>query len=154
MRTWLLQSNPTWLDLDGYLTSGLERIQHGVKRYPHLIEPGDRVYLWRAKGRSRLTPGIVAQATVVETPEFRGQDRPEFFNAPDRPKLRVVLSLEEVRLTPADGMIRREDVKRLPEMMRHPIVTSNTGTDFALSEEQAKELDDLWRAQRDRSVQI
>jgi hypothetical protein len=82
----------------------------------------------------------------VETPAFRSQDRPQFFHAPDRPKLRVILTLEEVRLSLEEGMIPREDVRRLPHMMSHPIVTSNTGTDFTLSDDQAEELMSLWHS--------
>jgi hypothetical protein len=123
---------------------------HGVRRFADRIAPGDRVFLWRAKGRSRVEPGIVALGTVLEPAALRGFDAVEAARAEAvlRPKLRVVLRVDELRLTPEAGMIPRDDVRRLPEMTTHPIVTSNTGSDFALNEAQWRALLAMWDPQR------
>ncbi|MGV3616942.1 MAG: EVE domain-containing protein [Fimbriimonas sp.] len=146
-RTWILQSNADRIDHGIYLVPGGVTM-HGVRRYPNDIAPGDRVLLWRARGRTKHEPGIVALGTVVEPASLRAFDRAEAVRdeVVYRPKLRVVVRVDEVRLTLESGMISRDDVRRLPEMATHPIVTSNTGSDFALSSEQAEALIDLWGA--------
>lgn len=142
---WILQSSADRIDHATYLVAGSTTV-HGVRRYPDRITPGDRVWLWQAKGKSRDTPGIVARGTVIEAASFRGFDRPDAAHgeAVLRPKLRVTVRVDETRFTPTEGMITREEVRRLPEMTTHPIVTSNTGSDFALSDEQIAALQDLW----------
>jgi hypothetical protein len=144
-RTWILQSNADRIDHGIYLVAG-RTTMHGVRRYPNEIAPGDRVFLWRARGRTKHEPGIVAMGTVVEPASLRAFDRMEAARDEivHRPKLRVMVRVDEVRLTVAEGMIPRDDIRRLPEMAVHPIVTSNTGSDFALSSEQADALLDLW----------
>lgn len=142
---WILQSSADRIDHETYLEVGGTTL-HGVRRYPDRILPGDRVWLWRAKGKTRVTPGIVALGTILEAASFRGFDRPEAARGETvlRPKLRVMVRIDETRFSPAAGMIARDDVRRLPEMATHPIVTSNTGSDFALSAEQVAALQDLW----------
>jgi hypothetical protein len=144
-RTWILQSNADRIDHAVYLRAG-ETTVHGVRRYPDRSAPGDVVWLWRAKGRTRTASGIVARGTVEESATVRGFDRTDAARGETvlRPKLRVVVRVQEVRLSPEEGMITRDDVRRVPEMASHPIVTSNTGSDFALDDAQAAALNALW----------
>jgi|GEM_PF-5623793 len=145
MAEWILQSNAARIDVASYYRPGA-LILHGVRRYPDRIAVGESVFLWRASGGTRHRAGIVALATVLELAELRAHDAPVacLDHKVRLPKLRAVLRVDEVRFTPDEGMILREDVRRVPEMATHPIVTSNTGTDFALTEEQAKALRELW----------
>jgi len=144
-RTWILQSNADRVDLAACLAVG-GTVAHGVRRFVGDIAVGDRVFLWRARGRTRVAPGIVAFGAVVEPAAIRPLDHPEAARTDTvlRPKLRVRLRVDDVRLTLEEGMIPREDVRRLPEMAGHPIVTSNMGSDFALDEAQVEALMSLW----------
>ncbi len=146
MAWWILQSNPARIDIDTYLRLREVPTLWGARRYADRIAVGDRAFLWRAKGGTRVEPGIVGLATVVEPAFPRPHVHPELFRDPTQnpPKLRVGLRVDELRLMPDEGMIPRQDVKTLPEMRGHLIVTSNVGSDFALSEAQARALLALW----------
>jgi predicted RNA-binding protein with PUA-like domain len=153
-RSWILQVNPARIDVDRYLLSGVTPTVWGAPRYRDLIAVGDRAFLWRARCGTRKEPGIIGIARVVEPAEVRLHNCPDMFTDPslDRPKPRVGLQLEEVRLTVAEGMLARAEVRRIPEMTGHPIVTSNTGSDFALRPDQAAELMARWHGlQKDKS---
>lgn len=147
MAAWIVQNNADKVDLDGLLAAS-GSVLLGAKRFADRIAVGDRVFVWRARGRTRLHSGIIALGTVSEEPLPRVPERPEFYRsaARDSIKPRFRLRLEEVRPSVASGMIPREDVRKLPEMDRHPIVTANTGTDFVLSPDQADALLALWEA--------
>lgn len=141
---WILQTNAARLDIDGYLTSR-ETVVWGCGAYAKRIAVGDRAFLWRAAGGTKVGAGIVGLATVIGAAEYRGHDAPERCDDPRllNPKLRVALRLDEVRV---GNPIPRAAVKAHPEMNRHPVVTVNQGAAFALTEEQVAALDNLWAA--------
>lgn len=133
MRWWILQSNAARIDIAAYLAEEPTRALHGVKRYARQIALGDRVFLWRAAGGTKAPAGIVAVGTVLEPADLLAHDRTDLCRDPRTaaPKLRVALKVDEFVFIP------REEIRRLPEMASHSIVTSNTGSDFALTPEQA-----------------
>ena len=131
--------------MNAYLTElGRDAAVWGCGAYAGRIEPGDRVFLWRAAGGTKALAGIIAVATVERGAELLGHDSPEVCRDPKllNPKLRVTLRLDEVR--PAHP-VPRAAVKRHPEMIRHPVVTANQGCAFALTEAQGAALEELWR---------
>lgn len=142
-RTWILQTNAARLDVDAYLRSR-EAVVWGCGRYRREIARGDRTFLWRAAGGTKLLAGIVATATVVEEAEERVHDGPEFCRDPKllRPKPRLVVRIDDLR---PDDPLPRPVVKAHPLLSTHPIVTANQGCAFVLTEAQAAALDDLWR---------
>lgn len=139
---WILQTNAARLDVDGYL-SGRETAVWGCGAYGKRLAIGDRAFLWRAAGGTKAYAGIIGLATITGAPEFRDHDAPE--RCVDakllRPKLRVVLRLDDVR---PGHPVPRAAVKAHPEMLRHPVVTVNQGCAFALTPEQTRALDELW----------
>ncbi len=147
-RWWILQTNAARLDIDAYLadraTSPSATLVWGCGPHAARIEPGDRAFLWRAAGGTKAAPGVVALATVLEPAEHRDHDAPERCRDPKllNPKLRVLLRLDEAR---TDAPIPRAAVKAHPALMRHPVVTANQGCAFALAEEGAAALEELWR---------
>lgn len=87
--------------------------------------------------------GIIGVATVIEPAQMRAHDAAELCRDErlPRPKLRVLLRLDEVR---TDDPVPRNVVKGHPAMRTHPVVTVNQGAAFSLSEEQAAALRELW----------
>lgn len=141
---WIFQSNAARLDVDAYLTRH-PTVVWGCGVYAKRIAAGDRAFLWRAAGGTKVAAGIVALATVVGEAEHQGHSAPDLCRDEQMPraKLRVTLRIDEVRV---EAPIPRAAVKTHPEMARHPVVRANQGCAFALTAEQAAALDELWAA--------
>src|SRR5262245_58712141 len=108
--SWILQGNPKRFDIDAYLSSYL---------YIYWIAPtnqrdfalADRVFIWRAGEQA----GAVAIGRVQELPVARHSVRhPEalgddlWASTPSPPPAVVIgIAIEEVRLTPEQGMLTR-----------------------------------------------
>ena len=143
MNCFLLQTNAARLDVDRYLRER-ECVVWGCGRLGARIAPGDRALLWRAAGGTKSIAGVVGLATVIEAATERGHDAPELCRDPRLlwPKPRLLLRVDEAR---PDAPVPRAEIKRLPEMTRHPVVTANQGCAFTLTDEQAAAILDLWR---------
>lgn len=74
-RAWIFQGTPDLFDLDGYLRDH-RRIVWRVRQHAREIRPGDDVFIWRAQGKAKAEPGVVAHA-VVASEVWNGPDSPE-----------------------------------------------------------------------------
>jgi len=124
---WILQGNPNRFDIDGYLPNS-PFIYWRAPRQQGEFSVGDRAFLWRA-GESA---GVVAVGRIRELPTARRSvSRPDalgdalWASAPADPSEAVVgVDIEEVRLTPAEGMLGREALKNHPEFRDARIIRS------------------------------
>src|SRR6266446_657971 len=123
--SWILQGNPKRFDINDYLS-----------RYPFIIylsaptnqrdfALADRVFIWRAGEQA----GAVAIGRVQELPVARHSVRyPEALGddlwvstASPLPEVEVGIVIEEVRLTPEEGMLTRSALQEHPLMGEHRI---------------------------------
>lgn len=118
MGAWIFQGNPKRFDIDTYLTQAWSRpsreILWTVKPKPP-IQRADRAFLWRADGRVRFSGGLVGIGRVLSEPLFISDDAPELWapdiESPEAPDWRVRIKLEQLRMTPSDGMLQRLDLE-------------------------------------------
>jgi hypothetical protein len=112
MTTWIFQGNPDTFDIDGLLSTQPLAFAWTVTRYAGQIAAGDRVYLWRAKGRAPDgVAGIIAECSVIEPVSDRPDDAASlpFWKNPEgaeQPASRALLQL--IRTANKRQVVRRE----------------------------------------------
>jgi len=153
MASWIFQGSMDRFDVDAYLLAESD-IYWTVTRQAHQrdVAVGDRVFIWRARGSSDRVPGIVAVARVTEPcadkSQVAHQERlhDEHWHEPELEpgEVKAGLRVEEVRLTPEDGMITRAVVSQDPTLSSLPIVTARVGSNFRLTDSQAERLAWFW----------
>src|SRR5712691_6348321 len=148
--SWILQGNPKRFDINDYLS-----------RYPFIIywsaptnqrdfALADRVFIWRAGEQAgAVAIGRVQELPVarhsVRYPEALGDDLWE--STPSTPlEVQVGITIEEVRLSPEEGMLTRSALKEHLLLSKHRIIRAPQGTVFHLSTEEGTVLEHLWGA--------
>lgn len=150
--TWIFQGNPDEFDVDAYLQQSAF-VYWLVKLGAHQqqVSIGDRVFFWRARGSSKMQPGIVASGLVRELPVSANMvERPEALSGnlwkSEIPSTGMMagIELDDVRLSPEAGMLLLRVVRHDPILSRMTIVTRRTGTNFKVKPDEAAQLDRLW----------
>jgi hypothetical protein len=145
---WILQGNPNRFDIDDYL-SRYSYIYWSVSTNRKDFAVNDKVFIWRAGEKS----GAVALGSVKELPIPRGDvKKPDalgddlWVSRQDEPsEIKVGIEIEEVKLTPEEGMLERKLLKTHPIISRNRIITKPVGTVFRLSSEEEQALSNLWK---------
>jgi len=148
---WLLQGNPDKFRIDDYLRDAANKdreIYWTVTKQQNEIRVGDFVAIWRASGKSKVTPGIVAIGEVVDAPKLLvdnlGEYWTETIDATEAPRARI--RLKGVRLSEIDGMITKEVISQFQYSKDLEILKMANKTVFRLSPDQGEELVDAWQA--------
>lgn len=154
MTTWIFQGNPDRFKVNKYLNEH-NHIYWTVSRPVHQdrVKVGDTVFIWRAKGKTDLTPGVVGMGTIVESCQSESiiadneSLRVDLWTDEDRKKdeMKAGINLIEKRLTELDGMLTLNDLRQDPILSQMQVITFRVGSNFPLSEQQAKTLKELWR---------
>jgi len=136
---WVFQSNPDYYDLAGAI-SELTEITWAVNQYTKRIHDGDRVYLWE----SGKDAGILAVGTVLSDPDFIPDDEREvkFIRNAEKfsgKRLHVPLRIDYV----LPERIRRKDLLEHSVLRSLEVITFPNATNFAVTKEQARFLDEL-----------
>ena len=146
MSFFVLTGDPDEFQVDRCLLRALSReqaIQWRVGRCREQIQKEDTVFLLRTAGGryEEALPGVIALATVVRVPEHEPCAQPDLWRTPPRgPDWYALIELEEVRLSPEAGMVRREGFRKSP-----PLAKLGAFTELRLSYEQADAMRVLWR---------
>ncbi len=146
---WILQGNPNRFDIDSYL-SRYSYIYWSVSTNRKDFIVGDRVFIWKAGEQS----GVIAMGSVKELPVPRSEvKKPNalgddlWVRQQDEPsEIKVGIEIEEVKLTPEEGMLERKSLKTHPVISKNRIITKPVGTVFRLSSEEEHILGILWKA--------
>ncbi len=156
MSSWIFQGNPDTFDIDGYLRILPSRFAWLVTRYADQIAVGDRIFLWRNKGKARTISGIVAEAVVVETVELRPEtaEAKPFWRdgakAANELRPRVLLDLRHV--ASAREVIKEDWLRADPILQDLPNLKFHSATNYPVEERFEQRLTALWaRTGRDWS---
>lgn len=163
MKAWMFQGNMDRFNIDDYLL-GDSQIYWTVTVPQHQrdVKIGDRVFIWRARGRSKRLAGVVAIGSVCETCKPKSQvEHPERLHeekwkdlALEVGEVKAGLVIDSVRLTPEDGMLTMDQVKSDPVLAKMPILTVRTGSTFRLTDEQFGRLSHLWNGLNEPNDEI
>lgn len=146
-RTWIFQGNPDHFRIDEYL-SRTRAIQWTV-RQEHLaprMAVGDRIFLWRAAGKSGLPAGIIASGRISRTPQLEEEDAvgrdlwtDDF---PEGTSLRVRVDVD--RVAKAKQLIQRDWLKEDPIVRDLLVLKLRSATNYEVSSVHAERLEALW----------
>jgi hypothetical protein len=137
MANWIFQGNPKFFDVDEYLKTN-EVVQWDIRKFSlQHIHVEDKVFIWRSDGGIKGSGGIVARGKIIKTIDSNDDGVP----AAD-------IQTDSVKLTEDDGMLKRIDLLNDKFMKELSIIKSPTGTNFKLTDEQAKYLNELWEGKR------
>jgi hypothetical protein len=146
--TWIFQANPEQFDIEGYLA--LTKQLLWTVRQKHLarrMKPGDRVFLWRARGRTKTPAGIVASGWLVDTPTVRPDDPQalEYWRKPpSTAMLRVCVDIDRVARGPRE-VVQRDWLLSDPVLARLRILRLANETNYLLEDREASRLEALWK---------
>jgi hypothetical protein len=151
MGTWIFQGDPDTFDIDGYLQTA-RRIRWTV-RQAHLADkmrPGDRVFLWRAKGSAKESvAGVVASGWLESAPTTEADDPVAHSFWLDNEHrggdhLRVRIEVDRV-VRGSKEIVQSDWLRRDPVLHDLRILRLRSETNYLLSDEHAARLEDLWR---------
>jgi hypothetical protein len=144
---WIFQANPDRFDIDEYLKR--VRMITWMVRQSHLaplMETGDRVFIWRAKGKSATAAGVIASGWLAEKPKVRPEDPVSsalWRGNPSAPSLRVTVDVDRVARGPR-AEVRRDWLLDDPVLRSLRILRVANETNFLLDVPQARRLEALW----------
>ena len=161
MGAWLCQGNERdRFPISEYLRIGYNRkeeIQWLIGKDSMPIRAGERVFMWRTEGGRPGTGGVVAIGSVSRVPHQAQNDVPEMWydsedpGATDSHLWRIRMLLEEVRLTPDAGMVRRVDLKGDPDLRDLCILKRSQGVSCcAVTDRHERALLERWNAKKSR----
>jgi hypothetical protein len=146
MTAWLFQANPNSFDVDVYLSRArLITWTVNQKRFETAMEPGDRVFIWRAGGKQRGSAGIVASGWLTERPRIQEDDAAalDLWKKPQpRAALRVRIRID--RVANAKEMVQRRWLENEHTLRNLRILRFQSETNYRLSTEEAERLAALW----------
>jgi hypothetical protein len=147
-KVWIFQANPDLFDIDRYL--GLTKRILWTVRQAHLapaMEPGDRVFLWRAGGKSKEPAGVLASGWLQEAPSMQLEDpvAVPLWKSPERlgRAVRVPIAIDRVA-TGSQEMVRREWLLRDPGLENLRILKLAGETNYLLEPGQGARVEALW----------
>lgn len=143
---WIFQATPQRFDFDGFLKARPRTCKWLVtERNADKIMRGDDVILWRAKGTDPIGAGAVALAEVTGDVEKQPDDSPSGPYWVDRRDetdvvYRVSIRLVDIRAKP----LEYDELRADPALENMTIFTLRTGSNFPLTEAEARRLASLW----------
>ncbi len=152
-KTWIFQGNPSHFEIDRYL-SEQTKMYWSVTKNKHIeeIQAGDIVYLWRSRGNRYHSYGIVAKGIIsaspvpksgVNNPELLGDDL--WLQTDEKyDSYKAEMVIDEVRLNEQSGMLTVDMIRSDEILSEMSIVKLKVGTNFELTDEQAKHLEAMW----------
>ncbi len=151
MGAWLFQGNPDTFDIDAYVANH-NTISWAV-RQEHLaseMQPGDRVYFWRAAGAARRSSGIVASGRLLGAPERRSDDADALAYWQDPTEARAERLRVQVELDASAGshLLGKGILLADPELAKLRILRLRNETNYRLTDDESARLEELWRDAR------
>ncbi len=155
MRTWILQGRVDKYNIKDYLKKHIGGIiRWKVREHYKEMSIGDSVFIWRASGGNKdVVRGIIAKGKIVYGPALLCDDDKEKWlpgnehNA--NKQKRVEIKLQEVRLSPSEGMLTYSMLKNIQELSTMQLLSKfPVGTSFKVTPEQALILEGLWKKYR------
>jgi hypothetical protein len=145
---WIFQANPDTFDINSYLESRLTEsapIRWVVRQKATSIQVGDHVFIWRSAGKKRGQSGVIASGTILTEPEVMADDSGGLWSdGESSDELRVVIQLDDVRLSAEEGMLLAQDLSAESSIEQLRIFRMRSETNYMLSSEHGSKLMLLW----------
>jgi hypothetical protein len=145
MNTWIFQGNPDSFAIDTYLDRRLITWTVRQVRYENVMNCGDRVFIWRAAGNTKIEPGIIASGWLIERPHNQLDDAPELWYKQEEPieDIRVQLCID--KRVSFGRMVRARQLKEDAILRGLRILRCPRETIYLLAKEEAERLATIWK---------
>jgi hypothetical protein len=150
MPYWIFQGNPDKFDVDKYIGEN-KYVYLSVSRPSQQIAIGDPCFVWRAKGSKNAVSGIIAFGNVIEgcCQRQNVKNREWLYSSssasPNPSEIHAGVRIDEVRLTPQDGMLKSSELQLDPDLSKMQIIRVRQGSNFKISTEHFSKLRALWQ---------
>ena len=153
MKTWIFQGNPDKFRIDDYLRKSREIYWSvTIPKHQSEISVGDEVYIWRAKGSRNAISGIVALGVINEESKPRENilnklnlyDELWVESSNEASNIKAGIAIKEIRLSPLEGMLTSDELKKDPNISKMQILTARVGSNFLLSPYQSQIINNYW----------
>tara|TARA_R110002049_G_scaffold198780_1_gene368832 strand:+ start:1540 stop:2349 length:810 start_codon:yes stop_codon:yes gene_type:complete len=156
MTDWIFRGNREDFDIDKYIEE-FKYIYWAVKHKKHQdeMQVGDRVFIWRSKGKSKDPYGIVAFGKIVESPINKLNVKhpkyllEEYWEKREVSEIKVGIKLEESRLDLESGLVESTLLLRDPDLAGMQLLTARQGTNFKLTNSEFNKIYQLWGGNSD-----
>jgi len=147
--TWIFQATPTDFEIDEFVSTKPDSCLWRVSRYVSEISVGDKVFLWRAKGKEWIRAGIFGRAEVKKPPRAQQPDRAQrdfWKKVGDRHAVEHRALIGDIVLLEARNLIPRDWLQNPVDQSISDlsILSQAQGTNFRVTHVQAERLDALW----------
>jgi len=146
MNTWIFQANPDRFDIDTYLDRA-STIIWGVrqKQYASVMNSGDRVFIWRAAGKQKLEPGIIASGWLIERPHVQPDDSVDLWREKQEPEQALRVRLRIDKRAHLSGMLRAKWLMKDDILSRLRILHLRNNTNYLVAKKgEAERLSAIW----------
>ena len=146
MNYWIFQGNPkhqnrdgTFFDVTNYVLEN-EVVTWGVRQqnFKDVMQLGDPVFIWRADGFEKGSGGIIAHGEISSAVRFDEEEEVYV----------VDVKINECKVSKEAGMLLRTELSQDINLSKLRIITVRSGTNFKLTDEQYKQLKEMWEAKR------
>lgn len=153
MKTWIFQGNPDKFGIDEYLIKAKEIYWSvTIPKYQTQITIGDEVYIWRAKGSQNAISGVVSFGVINEecNPREKLKNKLNLYDNlwtepfSEASNIKAGVLVKEIRLSPLDGMLTADELKKDPVLSKMQILTSRVGSNFLLNDVQSQIIKNYW----------
>ncbi len=112
------------------------------------IQIDDTVFIWRSDGAIRGSGGIVAKGLIVDTPKPMNDDAVELWKTNEGKVTlnRVKVHLEDVRLTPEEGMLLKANLENDSELSNLWILKWRSSILYKVLPKHSLLIEKLWKA--------
>jgi len=148
---WIFQGNPNDFDIDSYLRTHDQVYWNLGRDSGKRLAIGDRAFFWRSEAGRTGTGGFVGIGRVSGMPrlvEEHGSPGNRLWRDPPSghtPK--VSIKVDEVRIEASEGMLRRVDLLRAPELQGLTVLNMANRTMFRIEDPRHEaRLEALWRS--------
>jgi hypothetical protein len=160
MVDWIFRGNREDFEIDTYLRD-FDYIYWAVKHLKHQneMQTGDRVFIWRSKGKSKDPYGLVGYGEIVEPPTNKlDVKHPEFlleeyWDKREVSEIKVAIKLKSVRLDLNSGLVESSLLLRDKELSGMQLLTARQGTNFKLTPSQFNKIWTMWSGDSSEAVE-
>ncbi|TGM03239.1 HNH endonuclease [Leptospira jelokensis] len=153
MNSWILQGSPDQFDINEYLTIA-DVIYWSVPYQKHVnqMKIGDQVFIWRSKGKSKNSYGVIAYGVIIFEPINRNliSEKIQLYDNlwkgdyEEKSETKIGIRILNLRLSVESGMITSDDFFNDEILKNSQIIKSRTGTVFHLSETEFNRIMEYW----------
>lgn len=148
---WIFRGNQDSFDVNSYLKNfNYLYWSVPIKKYQKEIKIGDKVFIWRSKGKSNKPYGIVAFGKIVEEPKnlesikYPNNLGNHLWNTEDISDVKTGIRIESFRLDLESGLINSDILTSSEICSGMQLLTAKQGTNFKISHQQFEFIYNLW----------